>query len=139
MITPLFRGTVKQGKIYFEERNLFDLYVGQFENKQINITVKKHRKKRSTGKPDELGNQNGYYFGIIIPLSAKELGYTIGEMHEVFTAEFAPFVYKDFGEKKIAVKIRTSQMDTKQFMEYCDSIIIKMAQMNIIIPEPTKV
>jgi hypothetical protein len=139
MYAPSFLARVEKNKLKLEDPENFGLWCGQFEGKNVKVKVEKIRKPRSTGKPDELGNQNGWYWGVILPLSAKELGYTVYEMHEVFTAEFAPCIFKDFGNKKVAVKIRSSEMDTTQFKDYIDSIIIKMAEMSVIIPEPIKI
>jgi len=138
-MTPIFLAKVEKGKPIVEQREQFTLWVGQFEGKMVEIIVRKKRKIRSTGRADEDGNQNGYYWSVILPLSAKELGYTINEMHEVFLEEFAPFTFKDFGNKKVKIKIRSSEMDTSQFKLYCDSIIIKMAEMGIVIPDPIKI
>ena len=68
----------------------------------------------------------------------EELGYTVDEMHEIFLSLYAPFTYKELFGKKIVVKIRTSEMETIQFTEYVESIRIKMAELNIIIPDPKK-
>jgi len=134
-----FLGTIKDNKLVVEKRDEFILWIGQFEGKKIDIIVKKHRRKRTTGKPDEEGNQNGYLHGVIFPLCAKELGYTFEEMKEIFITLFSPYSYKDFGEKKVALKLRTSQMDIFQCKEFIDTIIIEMAKLGIIIPDAKKI
>ena len=63
----------------------------------------------------------------------------MNEMHEVFTAQFAPSVQKSLGNKSIQVKIRSSEMDTWQFTEYVEAIRQTMAEMGVIIPDPQKV
>ncbi len=135
----VFRAVVKLGKVIFDDRKMFDDYVWQFENKRVEIVVKKHRRSRTTGKGHELGNQNGYYRGVVVPVSAEALGYTQNEMHEVFLAEFAPFVYKDFGDKKVALKIRTSEMDTVQMSQFTEDCRARMAEFGVNIPDPVKV
>lgn len=138
-MNPSFFGTVKQGRVVMDEPSGFKMWYQQFEGKVIEIVLRKKRRKRTTGQPHEEGNQNGYYFAVVLSISAKSLGYTVAEMHEVFTAQFAPFVYKDLGKKKIPVKIRTSMMDTVQFKEYTESIVIQMAELGVNIPDPIKV
>jgi len=59
-------------------------------------------------------------------------------MHETFTALYAPKHVRQVGKKQIAVPIRTSEMDTIQFAQYCDSIIQHMAEINVIIPLPNQ-
>jgi len=139
MIIPKFQGIAKNNKIIFDDRPLFDSYVGQFENQRIDVTVKKHRRKRTTGKPDEKGDQNGWYWTAVLPISANSLGYTVKEMHEVFIAEYAPFTIREFKGKKIPIKRRTSEMDTVQFTDYVETIRRVMAEMNVIIPDPQKI
>lgn len=132
--------TFQNGKVKLENPENYHLWVGQFKDgTEGELIVRKKKKSRTTGKHDELGNQNGYLWVIVYPISAKELGYTVQEMHEVFTAMFAPYVYKDFKGQKIAVKIRTSQMSTVQCAEYTESIRIKMAEIGCEIPNPERV
>lgn len=138
-MNPIFIINNLNGKTQFENKEAFVDYVKSLGNGKVEVVAKKKRKPRSTGKQDELGNQNGWYWSVILPISAKNLGYTVKEMHEVFTEEFAPYTTKDFNGKVIKLKIRTSEMDTMQFTEYTNSIIIKMAEMGCIIPEPDKI
>lgn len=138
-MTPVFRAIVEKGRLVLKDPSGFGLWLGQFVGKEVDVVVKRHRKKRTSGQPDELSNQNGYLWAVVYPLSARDLGYSVDEMHEIFTEMFAPFVYRDVGNTKVAVKIRTSEMDTMQFAQYTDSIRMKMAEMNIIIPDPEQV
>ena len=139
MLTPVFRAKVEQNRLVFEDQVTLSGWLNQFIGKQVEVTIKKLRRPRSTGKPDELGNQNGYYRGVIVPISAKELGYSQNEMHEIFISQCSPYIYKDFNGKKVAIKIRTSDMDTVQMMNFTDDCRKLMAEMNIIIPDPEKV
>jgi len=136
---PIFKGTIKMGKVIFDSREQFDLWVGQFEGKRVDVTVKKYRKKRTSGQPDELSNQNGYYWAIVLPIVANWNGDTVDDMHEILLKKYAPYTYKDFGDEKIAVKIRSSEMDTKQFAEYTDTIRMVMTNLDVHIPDPEKV
>lgn len=138
-MNPIFLITNANGKSTFQNKDGFVEYVQSLGNGIIEIVARKKRRSRTTGKQDELGNQNGYYWSIVLPLSAKTLGYTIKEMHEVFTQEFAPFTIKTFKEKIIPIKIRTSEMDTVQFTNYIESIRVTMAEMGTIIPDPEKI
>lgn len=138
-MTPIFLANVEKGRLVFEEPENFSLWLNQFIGKRVEVIVRKKKKIRTTGKADELGNQNGYYWSVVLPLSAKELGYTVAEMHEIFTNEYAPYTTRDFKGKKVPIKIRTSEMDTLQFTEYVETIRQVMAEMNIIIPDPNKI
>ncbi len=138
-MTPIFLANVEKGRLVFEEPDNFSMWLNQFIGKRVEVIVRKKKKIRTTGKADELGNQNGYYWSVVLPLSAKELGYTVDEMHEIFTNEYAPYTTRDFKGKKVPIKIRTSEMDTLQFTEYVETIRQVMAEMNIIIPDPNKI
>jgi hypothetical protein len=138
-MNPVFRATVEKDKLKFETPDQFSLWLGQFIGKTVEVIVRKVKRPRSTGKPYENGNQNGYYRGVIIPISAKCLGYTEKEMHEVFIEEYAPYRIVQFKEKQIKVRIRTSEMDTVQMSEFTDNCIRGMAELNCVIPEPQKI
>ena len=138
-MTPIFLAKVEHNRLKLENTEQFSLWCGQFEGKDVQIIVKKKTRKRTSGQVDELGNQNGYYWSVVLPLSAKTLGYTDKEMHEVFMTEYAPYHIVEFKNKKITVKIRTSEMDTIQFTEYVKTIRQVMAEMNCIIPDPNKI
>lgn len=136
---PIFNATVEHNRLKLENPSEFSLWLGQFVGKQVEVIVRKKKKKRTTGKHDEEGNQNGWYWACILPLSAKHCGYTVDEMHEVFTELYAPYTIKKLGDKQVKVKVRTSNMDTVQFTEYCDTIRMVMAQEGVNIPDPDKV
>lgn len=138
-MTPVFLANVEKGRLVFEDPDNFSLWLGQFIGKKVEVIVRKKKRIRTTGKADELGNQNGYYWSVVLPLSAKELGYTVNEMHEVFTEQYAPYTTKKFKDNLIKIKVRTSEMDTVQFTEYVETIRQVMAEMNIIIPDPNKI
>lgn len=132
----MFIALIQNRKIKLEKPKEFLHWIEQFEGKLVEIHVKRKTKKRTTGKHDELGNQNGWYWGCILPICAKELGYTNNEMHEIFTNEYAPYRSVKYGNKFIKVSIRTSEMNTVQFAEYCETIRMAMAELGIIIPDP---
>lgn len=134
----IFLATVELGKLKIDEPEKFSMWLNQFIGKRVEVIVRKKIKKRTTGKIDELGNQNGWYYGVILPICSQELGYSIPAMHEIFTQEFAPFTFQQFNNKSIPIKIRTSQMNTMQFTQYIEDIRIKMGEMGITIPDPKK-
>lgn len=139
MLTPVFSATVEKNKLVFKEPNLVSMWLNNFVGKTVEVVIKQRRKPRSTGKVDENGNQNGYYHAVVIPICCNFTGYNSKEMHEILIEQFAPYTIKKFGNKNVEVKIRSSEMDTVQFMEYIESIRTVMAEMGVIIPEPDKV
>lgn len=120
------------------DKKRLSVWLGQFVGKEVEITIERKKRPRTTGKDNELGNQNGYWRGVVVPMSAKALGYTVNEMHEVFLEEFAPRIYRDFGGKKVPITIRTSAMDTVQMAEFTELAVMEMANMGVVIPDPVK-
>lgn len=138
-MTPVFQGEVKNGVLHVFEKEQLAEHITSLNGKKVELTVQKRKRKRTTGKPHEPGNQNGWYWSVILPMSGKELGYDPKEMHETFSQLYAPKVKKEVGNLTVMVPIRTSNMNTEQFAEYCDTIVRTMAEMGVVIPDPEKV
>ena len=137
--TPIFQAQVNKGKVEIEDRGNFELWVGQFEGKKVEVIVRKKVYKRTTGKPNEEGNQNGWYWAIVLPTIAKHSGETVERLHEQFTAMFAPYTRQECFGVYLVVKIRTHEMSREQFTEFVESIRVFVADFGIVIPDPKKV
>ncbi len=138
-MVPIFIIKNENSQSKFEDKDSFINYVRSLGNGIIEVVAKKKRRARTTGKDDELGNQNGWYHACILPLSMEKTGYSNKEMHELFIEQFAPYTIKMFMGKPVKVKIRTSEMDTVQFQKFTDDIRNEMATMGVIIPDPIKI
>ncbi len=84
------------------------------------VEVKQNKNTRSM-------NQNKYYWKCIVQELAKELGYTVDEMHDAlkikFSSEWSQIEYKDKLIPLHSVK-STTVMNTKEFETYCEQIRI---------------
>ena len=84
------------------------------------VEVKQNKNTRSM-------NQNKYYWKCIVQELAKELGYTVDEMHDAlkikFSSEWSQIEYKDKLIPLHSVK-STTVMNTKEFEIYCEQIRI---------------
>ena len=84
------------------------------------VEVKQNKNTRSM-------NQNKYYWKCIVQELAKELGYTVDEMHDAlkikFSSEWSQIEYKDKLIPLHSVK-STTVMNTREFEQYCESIRI---------------
>jgi len=84
------------------------------------VEVKQNKNTRSM-------NQNKYYWKCIVQELAKELGYTVDEMHDAlkikFSSEWSQIKYKDKLIPLHSVK-STTVMNTAEFEQYCESIRI---------------
>ena len=101
--------------------------------KVYNIEIKEYRKDRS-------GNQNKYYWGVVIKELCNHTGYNVDEMHEVLKAKFNPkeLVFKQTGE---SVKIggSTADMNTLEFETYLEQIrIFALTELDVLIPLPNQ-
>jgi hypothetical protein len=124
-MTPTFKGRIKEGKLGVYAKQEFGLWIGSLEGQEINITIKKFRNNRST-------KQNSYYW-VVLTHAGSELGYDPEELHATFKAMF-----NCDRTKQTPIVRSTRRLDSKQFTEYLDKIIRKLAEMNIIAPDPSE-
>lgn len=99
-VYPQFYGVIKEvnghnkfsldNPTYWEKFLDNSLKVGQ----RITIALKPYYKPRTTGsikdKDEGKGNQNGYYWVVVLPILAAHYGLEIQEMHKEVTAYFLP-------------------------------------------------
>src|SRR5690606_15004888 len=77
---------------------------------RIEVVVKKFRKSRSD-------NENRYYWGVVVELLSKELGYEREEMHEALKWQFL----RD-ESRKIPTVRSTADLSTVEFEDYLSRI-----------------
>lgn len=127
-MNPVFFGTVKKGKVIFNDRDKFDSHLISLEDKNIDIIVRKHRKDRTNP-------QNRYMWGVCYKLISETTGYTIDEIHDSMRAMFL----MDNSGKFPIVRSSTS-LTTVEMGEYLSQIKIWASQeLNCYIPDPDDV
>ena len=93
------------------------------------ITIKKYKKQRT--EP-----QNRYYFGVVVDILAKELGYTKDEMHDALRDKFLK-VATDIPD--LFVILSTTSLNTEEFNQYIEEIKRWAAtDLSIYIPDPNE-
>jgi hypothetical protein len=131
MLTPVFKGFVSaEGQLLLADRKSFLEYLKSQAGKHVEVVVQRIKKRRS--KP-----QNDYLRGVIVRILANEWGWEEDDMHEFLLAKLAPRRKAEKGPDQI---IRSSEMTTVRFNEYCEKIRRWAAieyQMNL--PEPNEV
>lgn len=144
-IWPKWRFTVEKGKVKITMRDQFDLYCLQhFEGKQGIMVVRPYRKPRSTGQEDEEGNQNGYYWAVIVRMIGAELGMFDHEVHDMLTHRFL-LIGKEINGVRYEVARSTTDLSTVEFEDYCSkirtwaSIPGEMCPDGFLIPLPNEV
>lgn len=126
-MTPVFKIRVTLGQMIFDNRKRFLDFLMTIEG-DYELIVRKKRKIRSN-------QQNAWYWSCVVGIPAKHFGCTEEEMHEAYKWMFLRKKWKT-----IETVISTTSLDTKEFSEYCDRIIMWNASENqIVIPSPDEV
>ena len=122
---PKFQG-VKRGRTVILNQNdkaMLGTFLENFKDGQeMEIEVAKKRVLRTSGKPGELTNFNGYYFGVAL----KTIGDAIGE----FDLDYIHYwVQMEVGNVKVMpngakIPLGTSEMSGGEFSEYCKRVQI---------------
>ncbi len=125
----ILRGKVEDNKLCFINSEKYHKILNVFNGKPIEIVFRKIRTPRS-------GQQNKYYWGVVIKIIADELGYGQDDAHYALRAKFLMS-----GEpNKLMVPISTTDLSTVQFETYMSDIRQWAAEfLNINIPEPGEV
>ena len=111
----IFKGKIKDGKIYFENPKLVKWQTTDLETDDISVSIKKWHNTRSL-------SQNSYYWAYL-GLISKETGQgDPKQLHKFFKQEFLPISsYIVFG--KIVHELgHTPKLNTKEFSEYINKI-----------------
>ena len=121
----IFKGKIVNGTIIFFNLGLRVKYLKSLNGKHITKTVKLPSKDRSN-------NQNRYYWGIVVDIIGKELGYTADETHEALKMKF---LLDRRG--KIPTVRSTAVLTTKEFEDYLEDVRMWASKfLNISIPNP---
>lgn len=123
---------VVDGKVYFLDRFNFDKAVKDWEGRKAWITIGGRKNTRST-------NQNAYYWGVVVDMLAKYLGYFPDEIHEVLKQKFLPAREVRLNEGVIIIPESTAKLDSAQFEDYLEKIRVWAAtDLNFTIPLPNE-
>ncbi len=107
------------------DKQLFNIYLKTFEGKHIDLIIKLPSKNRSN-------QQNRYYWGVVIDIIGKELGYSPDETHEALKIKFL----LDRRGKIPTIK-STAILTTKEFEEYLENIKRWASEfLSVVLPDP---
>ena len=128
MITPIFLGFVKKGKLEFKYLDSFKRYLLGLEGKSVDIVVRLVRKTRSNP-------QNRFLWGCVYELISENTGYTREEVHDAMRMLFL----KD-ETRKIPTLRSTTSLTTIEMSEYWKQIQQFAAEkLSLVIPDPREV
>lgn len=128
-LIPTFRAKVKNGKIVFDRRDLFEMWVGHFEEETpVWIVVRKESKIRSL--------QANAYLWVCYTLVSEYTGFTPEEIHAICKKKFIVKTLK-YGDKIYEGVGSTALMDTVEFTDYVQKVKEWAgSEFGLQIPEP---
>ncbi len=139
-VVPKFIAKIISGRLVLQDKHNFEQYLNaSFKNEDlVNIVVRKHRRPRTSKQPGEESNQNGYYWGIVLPVLAKNEpfeGWLTDEIHEALKHKFMRI-----GGTDLFPKIQsTTELDTFDWEEKMEEIrIYFLTEHGVEIPLPNE-
>lgn len=124
----LFNATIEDKTFKILNLKAFREYTQQFKEGE-DLVLSLERKKRNRS-----GQQNNYYWGVVLDLIARHTGHSSNELHEIYKRMFLPHEFITYNGKEIRVPGSTANLNTLTFGEYLDKIIAEAGSMGISIP-----
>jgi hypothetical protein len=115
-LIPTFKATVKDSKIYFDNREYFDLYVGTLEGQRVSVVVKKFKKSRSI--------KSNRYYRAYLQIISEETGEDPDILHEMLKSELLPKRKINLFGIESSISQTTTNLSTIEFSEYLEKICI---------------
>lgn len=123
----IFRGKVDQ-KFHPTDPVGFQAHLRSLEGQEVEVTIQKYRKTRT-------GEQNRYYWGVVVKLIAEHCGYEPEEAHDAMRLKFL----QSHGDGIMLTIRSTTSLDTKEMTEYIEQCRRLGAEMGVQIPSPGEV
>ena len=106
------------------------MVLSKFEPSKIRVTIAPNREFRSQ-------NQNGYYWGVVIPAFCETTGYTPREQDRVFEDLFAPRKVLKHRGREIVTTVHCKDLSLGEFAEFLTRVMVEAGEMGINIPPPS--
>lgn len=145
-IQPRFYGIATRGNFSFQkgEKEYYFDYMKKFKDgDELEMTIGRKFKKRTSKQPDEDTNFNGYLWGIVYKIIANAMGeWDLNYIHNLVQLEVGNFKMTPKGTK---VPAGTSHMSGGEFAEFCSKVRTwasmpgSIIQGSLYIPEPNEV
>ncbi len=135
-MNPVFRASIKSGKVIFDDVKQFNDYTQTLESKEVEVIVRTPKKPRSLA-------ENSYYWGVIIKILSEQLGLSPDETHETLKYQFLKVHKSIIVQGKIEEFFfmrSTTDLSTKSMEEYLENIRMWAAEfLGCIIPLPNEI
>ena len=133
-------GEIVEGRLKLKNPIKFKLDVSNIKG-EVDITVGKRERTRSTGRKDQTGNQNGYYWSVVIKMICDYTGET--EPMRIHDALKMKFLAEPVGDGKVGRTLMspgsTAGLNTWDFEQYLEKVRYFAAmELNIAIPLPNE-
>ena len=116
-MTPIFNCTIRSGKLYLDKADQFKAHLASFPNeKRVEVTVEKLKHPRT-------GQQNRWYWGVVVAEIAKHTGHDPEQVHEFLKQMFSPkwhFQSVSHPIEACSIPTSTTRLDTIQFVEFTE-------------------
>lgn len=126
--------TISNGKPKLSEyqRDKLNKVFKANEGREIQIEVGRHAKSRSS-------QQNKFYWGVVLKLTAEHTGYTEQELNEVFKDMFLPKKFVKLAGVEVETRKSTTQLTTLEFESFLERVRhFASEQLQITIPLPNE-
>ena len=111
---PIFFGKVKENKLVLDEEDVFSLWLGGLQDKEVEVIVRAKKSKRST-------QANRYLWGVVYKIIGDEIGYTAEEIHQLCKSMFLK-KHLDVKEKRYTVVGSTASLNTAEFTHFTKNV-----------------
>ena len=122
-------GTVKGGKVTFDQAQRWAGVVGRYEGHRVEVTIQRLRPIRSMA-------QNRYYWSVVVPIFGEWTGESKEEAHDTLKTLHL-MVEKVLPTGELIRKPGSSKaLTTVEFGEYVERVCVWLAQQGVYIPPP---
>ena len=126
-----FRGSLKDGKLCFDNEAYFRTILSKYEDcPKVRIVIEKERGTRTR-------NQNRYYWGIVLKYISEYVGEREEDLHEIFKAKFLK-KRRVWRGAEITILKSTTELTSDEFGIYINRVIQEGNDLGVIIPEADK-
>ena len=130
----IIQGKVTKGKFIPNDPTAFRLAFSKLEGKEVEVVVRKKKKHRS-------GEQNAYYWGVVIDIISGATGFTPQEAHDAMRFKFLNDLTRT--DRIRAAELprvkSTADLTTVEFLDYVAQIQQWASEfLDCYIPEPNE-
>lgn len=122
-------GTVREGKFIPDNPTIYSNAFCVHEGKRVEVTIGRVTTKRS-------GEQNKYYWGVVIAILSQHTGYTPEEMHDALRVKFLSETGQHSG---LVITRSTTTLTKEEVAQYIEKIQKLGAELGCYIPDADEV